>query len=75
MLHNAFELFIKGFRTVIAACYGVFRAADFIHDCDLGKPKGRRIFYNNAALFIERKISLRCIIGARLDFEKDSLRT
>ena len=39
----------------------------FLHDFDIGQPKGGRIFHNNAALFIERKLPLGGIVGARLD--------
>ena len=45
----------------------VFRTADLVHNFNLGQPKGRRIFYNDVALFIESKITLGGIIGARLD--------
>ena len=67
LLHDASELPVEGFRTLVAAGYRVFRAAVFLHDFDIGQPKGRRIFYNNVALFIERKLSFGGIVGAWLD--------
>ena len=67
LLHNASELLVEGFRTLIAAGYRVFRAAMFLHNFDVWQPKGGRIFHNNAALFIERKLPLGGIVGARLD--------
>ena len=44
LLHNASELLVEGFRSLVAAGYGVFRAAVFLHDFDVGQPKGGRIF-------------------------------
>jgi hypothetical protein len=39
----------------------------FLHDFDVGQPKGGRILHHDVALFIERKLSLGGIIGTRLD--------
>ena len=52
---------------LIAACNCVFCAADFIHYCQFGQPKGRQIFYNDVTVFIKLDVTLWCIIGARLD--------
>ena len=67
MFHNAFELTVESFLAIVAACYCVFRTADFVYDFNPGQPKGRRILYNDIALFIESKLTLGGIIGARLD--------
>ena len=67
LLHDASELLVEGFRSLVAAGYGVFRAAVFLHDFDVGQPKGGRIFHHDVALFIERKLPLRGIVGAWLD--------
>ena len=40
----------------------------FLHDFDVGQPKGGRIFHHDVALFIERKLPLGSIAGAWLDF-------
>ena len=63
MLHNAFEFFIEGFRSLIAAGYGVFRAADLIHDFNFGEPIGRRVLDYDVTLFIKGNIALGCVIG------------
>jgi len=67
LLHDASELPVEGFHSLVAAGYGVFRAAVFVHDFDVRQPIGRRIFHNNVALFIERKLSFGGIVGAWLD--------
>ena len=63
------ELLIKSFRPLIAACNGVFCAADLVHDFYIGQPKGRQILDYDVALFIESKIMLGGIIGARLGLD------
>ena len=67
MLHNAMELLIESFRTLIAACNCVFCTADLVHDFYIGQPKGRQILDNDVALFIESELTLGGIIGTRLD--------
>lgn len=67
LLHDAFELSIEGFCSLIAAGHRIFRAAMLVHDFDVGQPKGGRIFHHDVALLIERKLSLWCIVGAWLD--------
>lgn len=62
-----FELFIKSFCPLIAACNCVFCAADFIHDCQFGQTKGRQISYNNVTVLIKIEISIECIVRARLN--------
>ena len=39
----------------------------FLHNLNIGQPKGGRIFHYDVALVIERKLSLGGIIGTRLD--------
>ena len=67
LFHDASELPVEGFRSLVAAGYCVFRAAVFFHYFDIGQPKGGRIFHHDVALFIERKLSLGGIVGAWLD--------
>ena len=68
LFHDASELPVEGFRSLVAAGYCIFRAAVFLHDFDVGQPKGGRIFHHDVALFIERKLPLGGIVGAWLDF-------
>ena len=45
----------------------VILAAVFHHNFDIGQPKGGRIFHNNVALLIERKLPLWGLVGVWLD--------
>ena len=60
------EMFTMPTIDMVAAGYGVFRAAVFLHDFDVGQPKGGRIFHHNVALFIERKLPLGASSGRGL---------
>ena len=60
-LDLGFEVFL--FLGVVLAHHG----EAFIHDFDVGQPKGGRIFHHDVVLFIERKLPLGGIVGARLD--------
>ena len=60
-LDLGFEVFL--FLGVVLAHHG----EAFIHDFDVGQPKGRRILYNDVALFVESKITLGGIVGTRLN--------
>ena len=61
------EMFTMPTIDMVAAGYGVFRAAVFLHDFDVGQPKSGRIFHYDVALFIERKLPLGGIVGTWLD--------
>ena len=60
-LDLGFEVFL--FLGVVLAHHG----EAFIHDFDVGQPKGGRIFHHDVAFFIERKLPLGGIVGAWLD--------
>ena len=60
-LDLGFEVFL--FLGVVLAHHG----EAFIHDFDVGQPKGGRIFHHDVVLFIERKLPLGGIVWAWLD--------
>ena len=60
-LDLGFEVFL--FLGVVLAHHG----EAFIHDFDVGQPKGGRIFHHDVVLFIERKLPLGGIVGTRLN--------